>query len=53
MFLNIEPALGSILGAKLLGDRLGPGAWAGGALIIAAAVVLTTTGHVDAEVVME
>jgi drug/metabolite transporter (DMT)-like permease len=53
VFLNIEPALGSILGVKLLGDRLGPGAWAGGALIIAAAVVLTTTGRVDAEVVME
>jgi drug/metabolite transporter (DMT)-like permease len=42
VFLNIEPALGSILGVTLLGDRLGPGAWGGGALIIAAAVVLTT-----------
>lgn len=53
VFLNIEPALGSILGVELLGDRLGPGAWVGGALIIAAAVVLTTTGHVDPEGVME
>lgn len=44
VFLNIEPALGSILGVVVLGDRLGPGAWAGGALIIVAAVVLTTTG---------
>jgi drug/metabolite transporter (DMT)-like permease len=53
VFLNIEPALGSILGVELLGDRLGPGAWVGGALIIAAAVVLTTTGQVDAEAVLE
>ncbi len=44
VFLNIEPALGSILGVVVLGDRLGPGAWIGGALIITAAVVLTTTG---------
>ncbi len=44
VFLNIEPALGSILGVTLLGEHLGWGAWVGGALIIAAAVVLTTTG---------
>ena len=42
VFLNIEPALGSILGVVLLGDRLGAAAWIGGGLIIAAAVVLTT-----------
>jgi drug/metabolite transporter (DMT)-like permease len=53
VFLNIEPAMGSILGVTLLGDRLGPGAWVGGAMIIAAAVVLTTTGKTEAEVVME
>lgn len=53
VFLNIEPAMGSILGVALLGDRLGPGAWMGGAMIIAAAVVLTTTGKTEAEVVME
>jgi len=53
VFLNIEPAMGSLLGVALLGDRLGPGAWIGGALIIAAAVVLTTTGKTEAEVVME
>jgi drug/metabolite transporter (DMT)-like permease len=53
VFLNIEPALGSILGVELLGDRLGPGAWVGGALIIAAAVVLTITGSVEVDVVME
>jgi drug/metabolite transporter (DMT)-like permease len=42
VFLNIEPALGSTLGIALLGERLGPGAWIGGVLIIAAAVVITT-----------
>jgi drug/metabolite transporter (DMT)-like permease len=53
VFLNIEPAMGSILGVVLLGDRLGPGAWVGGAMIIVAAVVLTSTGKTEAEVVME
>ncbi|MBB6144607.1 drug/metabolite transporter (DMT)-like permease [Silvibacterium bohemicum] len=53
VFLNIEPALGSILGVELLGDRLGPGAWVGGGLIIAAAVVLTATGRIEAEVILE
>jgi drug/metabolite transporter (DMT)-like permease len=45
VFLNIEPALGSYLGVKLLGERLGPHAWLGGAFILTAAVVLTTRGH--------
>ncbi|MGA8731198.1 MAG: DMT family transporter [Terracidiphilus sp.] len=45
VFLNIEPALGSWLGVKLLGEHLGPFAWAGGALILGAAVILTTRGH--------
>ena len=45
VFLNIEPALGSWLGVKLLGERLGPFAWVGGAMILAAATVLTTRGH--------
>jgi drug/metabolite transporter (DMT)-like permease len=49
VFLNIEPAVGAILGVELLGDRLGPGTWIGGALIIAAAVVLTTTGRGEQE----
>jgi len=49
VFLNIEPALGSLLGVVVLGDRLGPAAWLGGALIITAAVVLTTTGKHDPE----
>ena len=45
VFLNIEPALGSLLGVQLLGEHLGPYAWAGGALILAAAITLTTRGH--------
>jgi drug/metabolite transporter (DMT)-like permease len=45
VFLNIEPALGSYLGVRLLGEHLGPYAWAGGALILAAAIILTTRGH--------
>ena len=45
VFLNIEPALGSILGVELLGDRLGPFAWVGGGLILAAAVTLTVRDH--------
>jgi len=45
VFLNIEPALGSILGVVVLGEHLGPGAWIGGVLIITAVIVLTTTGQ--------
>jgi drug/metabolite transporter (DMT)-like permease len=45
VFLNLEPALGAWLGVQLLGERLGPYAWAGGALILAAALALTTRGH--------
>lgn len=45
VFLNIEPALGSWLGVRLLGEHLGPYAWAGGAMILAAAIVLTTRGR--------
>ena len=45
VFLNIEPAMGSILGVELLGEKLGPYAWLGGALILAAAITLTTRSH--------
>jgi drug/metabolite transporter (DMT)-like permease len=45
VFLNIEPALGSWLGVELLGEHLGPYAWVGGALILTAAITLTTRGH--------
>lgn len=50
VFLNIEPALGSVLGVELMGDRLGPWAWVGGTLILAAAIVLTTSGRTSAEI---
>jgi len=54
VFLNIEPALGSILGVELMGDRLGPFAWVGGGLILAAAVTLTIRGHeASPEVLLE
>ena len=54
VFLNIEPVLGSILGVELLGEQLGPYAWIGGALIVGAALVLTTTGkEPKAEVILE
>ena len=45
VFLNIEPVLGSVLGVELLGERLGPYAWLGGALILVAAITLTTRGR--------
>lgn len=53
VFLNIEPALGSILGVKLLGEKLGPLAWIGGGLILAAAIMLTSGGKGVEEVVVE
>ena len=54
VFLNLEPIIGSVLGVALLGERLGPHAWAGGTLILGSAIVLTTRGHNDeASVVLE
>lgn len=49
VFLNLEPALGSLLGVKLLGEKLGPFAGAGGTLILTAAILLTTRGHQEVE----
>ena len=45
VFLNIEPALGSWLGVRMLGEHLGPYAWVGGALILMAAITLTAREH--------
>lgn len=42
VFLNLEPLVGSLLGIFLLKEHLGAVALTGGALIVAAAVVLTT-----------
>jgi drug/metabolite transporter (DMT)-like permease len=53
VFLNLEPAVGSILGVRLLGDQLGPLAWVGGGLIVAAAIALTRRGHGEAIAILE
>jgi drug/metabolite transporter (DMT)-like permease len=49
VFLNIEPLIGSLLGVFLLGDQLGPPAWIGGALILAAAITLTSRSQASIE----
>jgi drug/metabolite transporter (DMT)-like permease len=41
ILLNMEPLMGSVLGIMVLGERLGPSAWVGGALILVSAVTLT------------
>ncbi len=38
---NIEPVIGSVLGVAVLGEHLGPWAVAGGALLVAAALLAT------------
>ncbi len=45
VLLNMEPLIGSLLGVFALGEHLGPSAWAGGGLILAAAITLTTRGE--------
>jgi drug/metabolite transporter (DMT)-like permease len=42
VLLNMEPLIGSLLGIFMLGEVLGPSAWTGGGLILAAAITLTT-----------
>jgi drug/metabolite transporter (DMT)-like permease len=42
VLLNMEPLIGSLLGVFALGEHLGPSAWTGGAMILAAAITLTT-----------
>lgn len=53
VFLNLEPAMGSLLGVGLMGDHLGPLAWVGGGLILAASIAMTTSGHGDASAILE
>jgi drug/metabolite transporter (DMT)-like permease len=56
VLLNMEPLMGSLLGVFVLGERLGPMAWVGGAMILLAAVTLTTRsqkGHRRAAAVDE
>lgn len=45
VFLNLEPIVGSILGIVFLGESLGVVAWLGGAMIVIAAVTLTSRPH--------
>ncbi len=47
VFLNLEPLMGSVLGISLLHETLGPSAWVGGAMIVLAAVVLTTRSRTE------
>jgi drug/metabolite transporter (DMT)-like permease len=42
VLLNMEPLIGSLLGILVLNESLGPSAWTGGMMILAAAVTLTT-----------
>jgi drug/metabolite transporter (DMT)-like permease len=42
VLLNMEPLIGSLLGVLVLHETLGPSAWTGGALILTAAIVITT-----------
>ncbi len=42
VLLNMEPLMGSLLGVFILHETLGPSAWTGGALILTAAIVITT-----------
>ena len=42
VLLNMEPLIGSLLGVFLLNEHLGPLAWLGGAMILTAAIALTT-----------
>ncbi len=48
VLLNMEPLIGSLLGIFVLHETLGPVAWLGGAMILLAAIVLTTRGHPEA-----
>jgi drug/metabolite transporter (DMT)-like permease len=42
VLLNMEPLIGSLLGVFVLGEHLGGLAWFGGAMILGAAITLTT-----------
>jgi drug/metabolite transporter (DMT)-like permease len=42
VLLNMEPLMGRLLGVFVLGEHLGPSAWTGGCMILAAAIILTT-----------
>lgn len=50
VFLNLEPVMGSLLGVWAFHERLGPTAWLGGGMIVAAATVLTTRSSARSEI---
>ena len=47
VLLNMEPLIGSLLGVIVLHERLGAFAYIGGALIVGAAITLTTRKHIE------
>jgi drug/metabolite transporter (DMT)-like permease len=49
VLLNMEPLIGSLLGVFLLKEHLGPLAWLGGAMILTAAITLTTKSSTPLE----
>jgi drug/metabolite transporter (DMT)-like permease len=49
ILLNMEPLIGSLLGVFLLNEHLGPLAWLGGAMILTAAIALTTRSNTPLE----
>ncbi|MGO8718648.1 MAG: DMT family transporter [Acidobacteriaceae bacterium] len=49
VFLNLEPMIGSLLGVTVLGEQLGSAAWLGGAMILGAAITLTSRHGSHAE----
>ncbi|MGA8939619.1 MAG: EamA family transporter [Acidobacteriaceae bacterium] len=49
VLLNMEPLIGSLLGVFLLNEHLGPWAWLGGAMILTAAIALTTRTNTPLE----
>jgi drug/metabolite transporter (DMT)-like permease len=50
VLLNMEPLIGSVLGVAILHERLGGLAYVGGAMILVAAISLTTRSHQPAVV---
>ena len=53
VLLNMEPLIGSLLGVLVLGEFLGPSAWVGGGLILAAAITLTMHSKTQVRGVVE
>ena len=49
VLLNMEPLIGSLLGVFLLSEHLGSLAWLGGAMILIAAIALTTRSKAPIE----